>query len=339
MTARPLERYEEYTREDVHDIFAPETPFTPQTGTWGLHGFVRIPEREGDFVFFVTFGQSQGEHVFDEGVTESGILTWQSQPRQALDNPVIQQFIAHNELKHSIYLFLRTKRDRAYAYLGKLKYLSHDKDRERPVYFQWQILDWQIDQATLSNIGLKLGPDSGTPSETEQRPIVVLLPELTETQAPAGRSKRRGVTTKIFRTRKSPDYETRDARNRKLGLAGEEQVIAHERKTLQGKGRPDLAEKVRHVAVLEGDGAGYDVLSYTPEGEPKYIEVKTTRGGPETGFYLTSTELAFSKQSAHFYLYRLYHFDIEERRGEFYILTGALDTHFELEPLQYRALR
>ncbi|MBK8162006.1 MAG: DUF3883 domain-containing protein [Gammaproteobacteria bacterium] len=189
----------------------------------------------------------------------------------------------------------------------------------------------------MRNIGLKLDPDTDTLSNSEQQPLTVLATELTETPAPAVRVTRGGVTTKTFRTRKSPDYESRDAMNRKLGLAGEVQVLAHERKTLQENGRPDLAAKVRHVAVLEGMGPGNDVLSYTPEGEPKYIEVKTTRGGSETGFYLTSTELAFSKQSAHYYLYRVFHFDIDIGRGKFFIVTGALDAHFELEPLQYRA--
>ena len=31
-----LTPYEDYAREAVHGIFAPETTFTPQAGTWGL---------------------------------------------------------------------------------------------------------------------------------------------------------------------------------------------------------------------------------------------------------------------------------------------------------------
>jgi Domain of unknown function (DUF3427) len=138
---RALELFEDYSREDVHDIFSPETPFVPQGGTWGLHGIVAIPDRPGDFVFFVTLGQQQGGHVFDEGVTQDGVLSWQSQPRQGLDDPRVRTFIQHDELKNSIYLFLRASRRAKYTYLGKLKYLSHDAERENPVYFQWQILD------------------------------------------------------------------------------------------------------------------------------------------------------------------------------------------------------
>jgi len=35
-----LTRNNTYTREEVHDILAPETHFTKNSGTWGLHGIV-----------------------------------------------------------------------------------------------------------------------------------------------------------------------------------------------------------------------------------------------------------------------------------------------------------
>jgi hypothetical protein len=136
--------YEEYSREEVHSIFSPDTIFTPQAGTWGLQGVVPIPDRPGDWVFFVTFGQTQGEHTFDEGITEDGVLTWQSQPQQSLNDRRVQQWINHDDLTHNIYLFLRTSIERRYAYLGRLKYLEHDRERQRPVYFQWQIIDWSL---------------------------------------------------------------------------------------------------------------------------------------------------------------------------------------------------
>lgn len=53
-----LKLYDDYTREDVYGIFAPGSRFTPQRGTWGLHGFVALPERAGDYVFFVTFARA-----------------------------------------------------------------------------------------------------------------------------------------------------------------------------------------------------------------------------------------------------------------------------------------
>jgi hypothetical protein len=116
MTALVL--YYDYSRQQVHDIFAPDTPFTPQAGTWGLQGIVAIPNRPGDFVLFVTFGQQQGSHIFDEGITEDGVLSWQSQPKQSLKDRQIHQLIQHDELTNTLYLFLRTRRNVPYTYMG-----------------------------------------------------------------------------------------------------------------------------------------------------------------------------------------------------------------------------
>ena len=40
---------------------------------------------------------------------------------------------------------------------------------------------------------------------------------------------------------------------------GEELVYQHEIKKLQAAERHDLAAKVLHLSVVEGDGAGYDI--------------------------------------------------------------------------------
>jgi hypothetical protein len=71
---------------------------------------VRIPDRAADWVFFVTFGQVQGEHEFDEAITFDGVLSWQSQPAQRLDDEVIREFIGHDDRINNIHLFLRTAR-------------------------------------------------------------------------------------------------------------------------------------------------------------------------------------------------------------------------------------
>jgi hypothetical protein len=325
-----LERYNDYSRQDVHDIFAPDTPFTLQRGTWGLHGIVPIPLRAGDFVFFVTFGQSQGDHDFEEFVTGHGVLSWQSQPRQTLETPQIQQFIHHDELTHSIYLFLRTQRNRPYTYLGKLKYLEHDTDREKPVYFHWQIVDWNPPESVLQRIGLKL--ESDAESNISHEPTTGLVQSVPPQRPPGGQH------TIQFRARKGVDFAANDAANKELGRAGEIAVLNMERERLQAVGRLDLAAKVRHIAVEEGDGAGYDVLSWTASGHPKYIEVKTTKGGKESAFYLTQNELAFSKEHADsFYLYRLFEFSESKATGQFWMRQGNLEDTLDLVPTEYRA--
>ena len=95
-----------------------------------------------DYIFLVTYGQNQANHEFDESIDENGILTWQSQPSQKLDTPQILEFINHDYINNNIYLFLRTNKKSDYTYMGLLAYVTHDNQREKPVYFKWQILDW-----------------------------------------------------------------------------------------------------------------------------------------------------------------------------------------------------
>jgi hypothetical protein len=165
MIARTLTLYETYTRQDVHDIFEPSTRFTPQAGTWGLWGIVPVPGKAGDFVFFVTFGKEQAGHHFDEWVSLNGIINWQSQPRQGLADRQIQQFIQHDPTKNNSHLFLRTNKTVPYTYLGRLAYHAHDPKRERPVYIQWQILDWNPPLAHLQAMGLTLRVEEPQPAQ------------------------------------------------------------------------------------------------------------------------------------------------------------------------------
>lgn len=69
------------------------------------------------------------------------------------------------------------------------------------------------------------------------------------------------------------DVAEREERNRALGKAGEKRALIHERSVLRDAGRDDLARKVFWVSEEEGDGAAYDIASFTPQGEPRLIEV------------------------------------------------------------------
>ena len=106
-------------------------------------------------------------------------------------------------------------------------------------------------------------------------------------------------TTGFERTRalaRKFDFAGRDARNRKLGEAGEALVLRHEVDALQKAGRTDLSGKVKWVSKDMGDGAGYDILSFDPHGEMRLLEVKTTMGGERTPFFITDNELNVSKE-------------------------------------------
>src|SRR5690606_19037395 len=92
------------------------------------------------------------------------------------------------------------------------------------------------------------------------------------------------------------DPAARDARNRALGKQGEELVLKHERIRLTAAGRDDLARKLEWTSEVHGDGAGYDIRSFNPDGTDRLVEVKTTNGAALTPFFLSENERAFSNE-------------------------------------------
>lgn len=148
------------------------------------------------------------------------------------------------------------------------------------------------------------------------------------------------VEKTTFRGRQSVDYGTNADENKSVGNTGEALVEKWEKAELIRNGRPDLSQKVEIVATTKGDGLGYDVLSFTPSGEEKYIEVKTTTGDAETPFYLSATELSFSKQNPkNFYLFRVYNFNRADGSAQFYEVSGNIEESFNLNPVEFRVTR
>lgn len=131
------------------------------------------------------------------------------------------------------------------------------------------------------------------------------------------------------------DPVERDFRNRQLGRAGEEFVVDLERRRLSDESRPDLARKVRWVAMEDGDGAGYDVMSFDAAGGERLIEVKTTNGAAQTPFFMTRNEMAVAtERSEHWQLYRVHLF---AQRPRIFVARAPLDQALMLSPEVWRA--
>jgi len=131
------------------------------------------------------------------------------------------------------------------------------------------------------------------------------------------------------------DVAGRDARNRALGRAGEASVLAHERASLRTAGRGDLAERIRWVSDLDGDGAGYDIRSFDSDGRDRLIEVKTTNGWDRTPFHITRNELAVAEaRRDDWRLVRLWNFARAPRAFE---LRPPLEAHVSLMATGYQA--
>jgi len=131
------------------------------------------------------------------------------------------------------------------------------------------------------------------------------------------------------------NYLELEARNRSLGLAGEEFAIRFEGERLWRAGQKRLADKIEHVARTRGDGEGYDILSFKESGEERLIEVKTTTFGPYTPLFVTRNELDVSEERPdEYYIYRLFDFRDDPK---LFFVPGDISMSFDIEATQFVA--
>ena len=101
-------------------------------------------------------------------------------------------------------------------------------------------------------------------------------------------------------------------------------------------GRERLAANIVHTSQVCGDHEGFDILSFEESGAERLIEVKTTKYGIETPFYVTRNEVAVSEKHAPRYqVYRLFSFRDAPR---LYTLPGAIDTTCRITAANYVAM-
>ncbi|HYN30827.1 MAG TPA: DUF3883 domain-containing protein [Dermatophilaceae bacterium] len=133
------------------------------------------------------------------------------------------------------------------------------------------------------------------------------------------------------------DYVQLDAANRSLGHAGEVAIVDLERRRLRAAGATRLAAKVEHVSETQGDGLGFDILSFSPDGDEKWIEVNTTRFGIAWPMLISRNEVATSQeQPERFRLYRV--FDFDAPRPGLYELRGPVTSTCQLVPETFHAV-
>jgi hypothetical protein len=98
---------------------------------------------------------------------------------------------------------------------------------------------------------------------------------------------------------KKVDYKQKAHVSDAVGKLGEEFAIKYEEWRLRG--HPDLLKKLRHVSK-EDDTAGYDIESFELDGTPRYVEVKSTLGPPETRFFMSAPELSCAESKGDQYV-------------------------------------
>jgi hypothetical protein len=139
----------------------------------------------------------------------------------------------------------------------------------------------------------------------------------------------------VERIAKKYNHAERDARNRKLGALGEQFVCERERQKLLRAGKEKLADQVRLVSQLDGDGVGYDIKSFDPSGEDRLIEVKTTNGPATTDFFLSRTEREVSLERAD--VWRLHRVHLFSSTPRIFIMPPPLEQSVSLHPENWRA--
>ncbi len=144
-----------------------------------------------------------------------------------------------------------------------------------------------------------------------------------------------GRTSSHQRRRAPVNYLEREARNASVGLAGEQLVLQYERTRLIEAGCDALADRIEHVSVTEGDGAGFDIRSFETDGADRFIEVKTTQYGKETPFFVSRNELDVSRElAADYRLYRVFRL---RQDPCLYTTRGSLSVAYRLMPELFSA--
>jgi hypothetical protein len=154
---------------------------------------------------------------------------------------------------------------------------------------------------------------------------------------PDARKKSERVSESSITARKArrADYIAIEAANRALGARGEEFVMAFEHARLWAAGARKLADRIDHVAKNQGDGLGYDILSFETDGKERLVEVKTTRFGMYTPFYASRNEVVVSQQRhRQYFIYRVCNFAKDRK---LFLLNGPMEQTCALEPVQYVA--
>jgi len=191
----------------------------------------------------------------------------------------------------------------------------------------------RLDRDTALHRAAERVVEGSAPRAPEVRPLAdILVPPPAresdtrrgyERQVPSG-----GTLSRI-------NYLEREARNASLGEAGELFVLQIERRRLSEQGLPRLAERIQHVSHTQGDGLGYDILSFNTDGRERLIEVKTTNFGSMTPFFTSVREVTVSEErSEQFSLYRVFRF---RESPKVFALDGSLRLSCVLDAVEYRA--
>lgn len=139
--------------------------------------------------------------------------------------------------------------------------------------------------------------------------------------------------------RRQTAFQRKEELKIKVGLAGEDIVADAERACLAGT----MYANAVNPCYAEQPDAGFDILSFSQSGQPRYIEVKTTnQARADVPFIMTANEIDFMKrcraQGLNYEIHRVYALtDSQDWKREIY--TAMDMEEFEFIPKEYLVRR
>ena len=167
---------------------------------------------------------------------------------------------------------------------------------------------------------------------------------LTKVEAPVRKERSSVLKTTSTKTKRTKrDYLKEAERDQKIGNLGEQLALEYERNRLKNLGVEDVESKVFLTSENSDYGNSFpcDIISINDStGDTLYIEVKTTKEGINTPFYISREEVLFSEEHKENYsLYRVFDVMNPKKTPGFYETTGYVGDNFTLNSNKYIALR
>ena len=246
-------------------------------------------------------------------------VSWCAKKKTHSTQPLMQKII-NGDL--NLHLFSRWERNEDWTYLGEAHVLSYEDNVvvADPKGNETFCIEYQL-------------TCKGTEEDLKQEDIKSGVLTL-KTDSPKSKTKKK--TKRSFKGRGQTDYLLKSKKDKKLGELGEELVLDYEKKRLIDAGNKNFADAIEHVSKTQGDGTGYDIKSFNLDGTERYIEVKTTKQGIDTEFFMTPNEIAFSElKYQSYFLYRVYDLKLSPLTASLYIHHGNILDGFDEEPTEF----
>lgn len=100
-----------------------------------------------------------------------------------------------------------------------------------------------------------------------------------------------------------------------------------------------LVKHIRHVSAEQGDGLGYDILSFNHDGSLRFIEVKSTTVSLDAPFYISQREMEhLERNQDNSFLYHVFIEDSHSSEGSVRVYTAKDVLAFHMTATQYRVM-